>query len=103
MKTLLKTLAGLALAAPALAFAQAFPSKPIKIIVPFGAGSGTDVLARIVGERIAESLGQPVVAENREGAGGLVGAQATQKSPADGYTIMMAANPFVVEIGRAHV
>ncbi len=96
MKTLLKSLAGLALAVPALALAQAFPSKPIKIIVPFGAGSGTDVLARIVGERIAETLGQPVVAENREGAGGLVGAQATQKSPADGYTIMMAANPFVV-------
>ena len=84
------------LAIPALAHAQAFPAKPIKLIVPFGAGSGTDVLARIVGERISETLGQPVVAENREGAGGLVGAQAVQKSPGDGYTIMMAANPFVV-------
>ena len=82
--------------APAPALAQAFPSKPIKIIVPFGAGSGTDLLARVVGERISETLGVPVVAENREGAGGLVGATATQKSPADGYTIMMAANPFVV-------
>jgi tripartite-type tricarboxylate transporter receptor subunit TctC len=96
MKRILHTLLVAALAAPAIALAQPFPGKPIKIIVPFGAGSGTDVLARIVGERIAETLGQPVVAENREGAGGLVGAQATQKSPADGYTIMMAANPFVV-------
>lgn len=91
-----KTLLAVALAAPLLALAQPFPSKPIRIIVPFGAGSGTDILARVVGERIAETLGQPVVAENREGAGGLVGAQAAQKSPADGYTIMMAANPFVV-------
>jgi len=96
MQRILKTLLTVALAAPALALAQPFPSKPIKIIVPFGAGSGTDLLARVVGERISETLGQPVVAENREGAGGLVGAQATQKSPADGYTIMMAANPFVV-------
>jgi tripartite-type tricarboxylate transporter receptor subunit TctC len=95
-RRVLHSLLSMALITPALALAQAFPSKPIKIIVPFGAGSGTDVLARIVGERIAETLGQPVVAENREGAGGLVGAQATQKSPADGYTIMMAANPFVV-------
>jgi len=96
VKAFLKTLALIGITLPALALAQAFPSKPIKIIVPFGAGSGTDLLARIVGERISETLGVPVVAENREGAGGLVGATATQKSPADGYTIMMAANPFVV-------
>jgi len=96
MKRILNSLLVVALAAPGLALAQSFPSKPIKIVVPFGAGSGTDILARIVGERLAETLGQPVVAENREGAGGLVGATATQKSPADGYTIMMAANPFVV-------
>lgn len=96
MTSTLKSLLVVALAAPAVALAQAFPSKPIKIIVPFGAGSGTDLLARVVGERLSETLGQPVVAENREGAGGMVGAQATQKSPADGYTIMMAANPFVV-------
>ncbi|MBM3555560.1 MAG: tripartite tricarboxylate transporter substrate binding protein [Alphaproteobacteria bacterium] len=87
--------AALALASQG-AWAQAFPSRPIKIIVPFGAGTGTDVLARVIGERISETLGQPVVAENREGAGGLLGAQVTQKSPADGYTLMMAANPFVV-------
>ncbi len=76
--------------------AQPFPSKPIRIIVPFGPGTGTDILARVVGERIGEQLGVGVVIENREGAGGLLGATATAKSPADGYTLMMAANPFVV-------
>ena len=96
MKRILQTLVAAAVLAPAFALAQPFPSKPIKIIVPFGAGSGTDLLARVVGERISETFGVPVVPENREGAGGLVGATATQKSPADGYTIMMAANPFVV-------
>ena len=76
--------------------AQAFPSKPIRIIVPFGPGTGTDILARVVGERIGEQFGVGVVVENREGAGGLLGATAAAKSPADGYTLMMAANPFVV-------
>ena len=76
--------------------AQPFPSKPIRIIVPFGPGTGTDILARVVGERVGEQLGVGVVVENREGAGGLLGATATAKSAADGYTLMMAANPFVV-------
>jgi tripartite-type tricarboxylate transporter receptor subunit TctC len=96
MKTFLKTALLLAAALPAAALSQAFPSKPIKIIVPFGAGTGTDIIARVVGERLGETFGVPVVAENREGAGGIVGASATAKSAADGYTIMMAANPFVV-------
>jgi len=91
-------LAWLALASlgPAPVAAQTFPSKPIRIIVPFGPGTGTDILARVVGERVGEQLGVGVVVENREGAGGLLGAGTTAKSPADGYTLMMAANPFVV-------
>ena len=76
--------------------AQAFPSKPLRIIVPFGPGTGSDVLARAIGDKLSQSIGQPVVIDNRQGAGGLVGAQAIQASPADGYTLMMAANPFVV-------
>ena len=83
-----------ALALPA--WAQPYPSKPLRIIVPFGPGSGTDLLARAVGERIGELWGQAVLIENREGAGGLLGAVATAKSAPDGYTIMLAANPFVV-------
>ena len=67
------------------AFAQAFPSKPIKLIVPFSAGSGTDIAARAVGEFMAKGLGQPVVIENRPGAGGTIAASAVAKGEADGH------------------
>ncbi len=96
---------GAALGAPASAQgtadapASAFPSRAIRIVVPFAAGTGSDVVARAIGQKLAEQLGQPVVVENREGAGGLVGAQVVQKAPADGYTLMLAANPFTVGPG----
>jgi tripartite-type tricarboxylate transporter receptor subunit TctC len=80
----------------ASAQAQAFPSRTVRIIVPFGPGTGSDMLARAIGERLALSLGQPVVIENREGAGGVLGAKAALAARADGHTLMMAANPFVV-------
>ena len=70
------------------AAAQAWPSKPIKWVVPFQPGGTTDILARTIGEKLATALGQPVVVDNRPGAGGGVGAEFTAKSPADGYTIM---------------
>jgi tripartite-type tricarboxylate transporter receptor subunit TctC len=66
-----------------------FPSKPIRILVPTTAGGVPDVLARSVGQRMAESLGQPVVVENRAGAGGILAADAVLKSPADGYTLFL--------------
>ena len=66
-----------------------FPSKPIRILVPTTAGGVPDVLARSVGQRMAESLGQPVVVENRAGAGGILAAEAVLKSPADGYTLFL--------------
>jgi tripartite-type tricarboxylate transporter receptor subunit TctC len=96
-----RILTGMALLAAALlsvasAHAQAFPTRPLKIVVPFGPGTGSDVLARTIGERLAESIGQPVVIDNREGAGGVLGAKATLAAKADGHTLMMAANPFVV-------
>jgi tripartite-type tricarboxylate transporter receptor subunit TctC len=69
--------------------AQAYPSKPIRIIVPFPAGGIADVFARIIGARFSAAWGQPVVVENRAGAGGNIGADAVAKAPADGYTLVM--------------
>jgi tripartite-type tricarboxylate transporter receptor subunit TctC len=73
------------------AAAQPYPAKPIRIIVPFPAGGIADVYARLIGARIGESWGQPVVVENRTGAGGNIGAEAVAKSPPDGYTIAMGS------------
>lgn len=88
------------------AFAQGgYPDKPIKILVGFAPGGFTDVAARLIGQKLAESLGQPVVVENRPGANGLIASDATAKSPADGYTLFMSSlglttNPLLVE--RVH-
>ena len=80
----------LSLAFAGTALAQPYPSKPIRLIVPFGAGGITDLVARIIGEKLSGQLGQPVVVENRAGAGGNIAAAAVAKSPADGYTLLMS-------------
>ena len=80
-------LAAAAIALPAAA--QPFPSKPLKVIVPFPAGGTTDIAARLVAQRMADQMGQPVVVENRGGAGGSIGADAVAKSAPDGYTLLM--------------
>jgi tripartite-type tricarboxylate transporter receptor subunit TctC len=72
-----------------LAWAQGYPNKPVKIIVPFTAGSATDILARTVGQKLSELWAQPVVIENRAGAGGTIGAGVVAKSPPDGLTLMV--------------
>ncbi len=91
MKTLLTRLAiAAAIALPTLAFAQAWPSKPIKIIVPYPPGGTSDILARAVGQKMSEQYGQPVVVENKPGATGNIGADLVAKSPPDGYTVLLA-------------
>lgn len=76
---------------PAAAQAQdAFPSRPLRIVVPFAAGGGVDILTRVIAQHLSEALKQPVTIDNRTGAGGNVGVDAVAKSPADGYTLVMA-------------
>src|SRR3979490_3324025 len=72
--------------------AQDYPARPIKIIVPFGAGGPADVTARLLGNVLQESFGQPFVVENRTGAGGVIGPLEAAKSPPDGYTLLMMSN-----------
>ena len=87
---LLKTVMAIALCGATIAHAQgAFPSKPVRIIVPFAAGGATDVLARVIGAPLGERLGQPVIVENRLGANGSIGSDAVAKSAPDGTTLLM--------------
>lgn len=90
-RTLLMSAVALALA-PRLALAQAFPSKSIRIVNPFSAGGGLDQLARNLAQKMAESIGQAVVVENRTGAGGNIGADVVAKEKADGYTLLMGSS-----------
>lgn len=80
-----------ALALPALshaAFAQAYPAQPVRLIVGFAPGSGSDIFARLMGQWLSERIGQPVIVENRAGGGGNIGTEAVVKAPADGYTLL---------------
>jgi len=88
---LLAIAAALALAGvPPQAFAQTYPNRPITLIVPFPPGGSTTVVARIIGEKMSETIGQPVVIDNRGGAGGTVGTRSAAKSAPDGYTILLS-------------
>ena len=89
---LTSSIAAAAVISPFTSFAQAFPNKPVRMIVPFPAGGATDVLARALSIKLGEKLGQSVVVENRPGAGGTIGSSAVAQSPADGYTILLATS-----------
>ena len=92
-----KLAAVLALAcAPALALAQAYPSKPLRLVVPYSPGGGADNAARILATRLSATLGQTVVIDNRPGGSGMIGAQAVAQAEPDGYTVLYDASAFAV-------
>jgi tripartite-type tricarboxylate transporter receptor subunit TctC len=95
-RTLLQTVA-LAAGAPKMAWAQTYPTKPIRMIVGFAAGGGSDISARILVEKLTGAVGQSIVIENRPGAGGTIGDAQAARADADGYTLLMTANgPHVI-------
>jgi tripartite-type tricarboxylate transporter receptor subunit TctC len=91
-----KAIAVLCLVAASGAWAQSYPSRPVKIVVPYGVGGSADLYARYLGAKLSESMGQPVVVENRPGAGSIVGTDAVAKSDPDGYTLLMMSNTHTV-------
>ncbi len=98
--TVLRSLLLALLLAPMLAAAQPYPSKPVRLVVPYPPGGGLDLFARPLAQKVTEILGQPVVVENRPGASGVLGAAHVAQQPADGYTLLLAAasqflQPFV--------
>ena len=79
------------LASASQAFAQSYPARPVRIVVPYSASGGTDIVARAVGQKLNDKWGQSVIVDNRVGASGMIGAEMVAKSPADGYTLLMAS------------
>ena len=75
-----------------LAYAQTFPTKPVRLIIPFGPGTGTDTIGRAVAARLTEQLGQSVVIDNRPGASGSIGADLVTRATPDGYTLVLTSN-----------
>ena len=88
-------LAAAAMCVPLAAHAQAYPSKVVRIVVPYPPGGTVDAVARVIAQRLSESLGQQFIVDNRAGASGTIGSTAVAKSPADGYTLLVQASTFV--------
>src|SRR5690348_14023239 len=95
----MRSLVAILLAAcAALAYAQSYPAKPVRLIIPFPPGGSNDVVGRAVAQSLGERLGQSIVVDNRGGAGGTIGINAAAKSPADGYTLLLVSVGFPVSI-----
>ena len=90
------TISAQSVCAQAPAAKEVYPNRPIKFIVTYPPGGGNDIIARLLAQKMTESMGQPVLVDNRAGAGGTIGAAAAAKSPADGYTIVLVSPPFVM-------
>ena len=91
------------LALSASAWAQGYPAKPVRLLVGFAAGSTTDLIGRVLAQKMSEGLGQQVIMENRPGAGANIAHEVIAKAAPDGYTVMIANAGIATEIGRAHV
>src|SRR5260221_7848778 len=90
-------LAALVLLVSECAFGQAYPTHPIRLVVPSSAGAGvTDIMARLIGQRLSENLGQQIVIDNRPGASGILGSEVVAKAPSDGYTLLIANVSLIV-------
>jgi tripartite-type tricarboxylate transporter receptor subunit TctC len=103
LRTLLKTF-GLLLVCATAATAQDYPTKPVRLIIPFAPGGSVDIVARLVASRLSDRLGQQVTPDNRAGAGGIIGAEIASKAPADGYTLLLVSlahtvNPHIYKVG----
>ena len=95
-RQMLLALGATALTAPTTALAQAWPARPIRLVVPFPPGGLIDTMARLIGPRLAQEVGQPVVIENKPGAGGNIGAAEVARATPDGYTLLMASPPLTI-------
>src|SRR2546425_654883 len=80
----------------ASAYAQPYPTKPVRLIVPFAPGGSNDIMARLIGQKFGEAFGQQFVVDNRAGASGIVGTDIAAKAPPDGYTVLMMSLTFAV-------
>ena len=98
MRILQIALFGIAQVAMPAQAADPYPTKPVKIIVAYPAGGANDIVARAIGQELAQELGQPMVIENKSGAAGIIGADAAAKSPPDGYTLFMAAGAHTLAV-----
>ena len=96
LKSAFMALAALAMCSSASQAQPAYPSQPLKIVVPFAPGGGSDFIARFVADKLTKSLGQPVLVDNRPGAGGLLGIELGVKAPPDGYTFILVASSYAV-------
>ena len=96
MRALIGSLTAALLALPSAAMAQQYPAKPLRIVVPFAPGGGSDFIARFMAQRLTEGLGQQVIVENKPGAGGVLGIEVGIKAPADGYTLTLIASSYTV-------
>jgi len=78
-----------ALGASGAVNAQAYPSKPVRLVIPIAAGGGTDIIGRLIAQKLAAAMGQQFIVDNRPGAGGIIGSELVAKSPADGYVLLL--------------